>query len=227
VAGPPRILDAAPHRRQLGRGAVAAVTAAVVLGLAGVGVGLAAMTVVHGKPGPQGPAGQRGPRGQRGATGLTGATGATGAMGVRGLTGATGKTGPQGAAGPAGPRGQTGPRGATGLTGATGATGPQGAQGPAGTIAAGTLVKPAPVVSAPDPAVGTTVVAQTTCPTGKVLLSGGATVTTSSPGTKGAVVLQESYPKTNAIWVTVGEVTAPLGAGGTLTLQPYVLCGAP
>lgn len=218
ATGLPLVRPAPPGQRHLGRGAVGAIAAALALGVAGAGIGLTALATAHGRTGPQGPVGARGPAGHQGAPGLTGATGATGPMGVRGLTGATGKTGPEGPSGPAGPQG------ATGATGATGKTGPQ---GPAGTIASGTLIKAVAVVSAPDPSVGTTLVAQTSCPTGKVLLSGGALVTASNAADHGAVVLQQTYPRTSTVWETVGEVTGSLGPSGTMTLQPFVLCGSP
>ncbi len=71
-----------------GTATVLALVVAVVLGLAGVGLGLAALVRT---PAPvAGPAGQRGPRG------------ATGARGPRGPAGAAGRQGPAGKAGPAG-----------------------------------------------------------------------------------------------------------------------------
>ncbi len=65
--------------------------AAIVLGLAGVGLGAAALVTMPAKTsGPPGP---------------TGATGATGPAGPAGPVGATGHAGPAGSPGPRGPQG--------------------------------------------------------------------------------------------------------------------------
>ena len=79
-------------------------------------------------------------------------------------------SGPQGAAGPPGATGPQGPQGPQGVPGATGRSGPV---GPAGTIATTSIVSNTALTSAADPAVGTVVVARTSCPAGKVLVSGG------------------------------------------------------
>jgi hypothetical protein len=150
------------------------------LGLAGIGLGVSALTSVPN----------------------SGPTGATGAQGVPGLQGATGPTGPRGA------------------------TGAQGVPGPPGTIKATELVSPTAIVSAPDPALWTSLVATTSCPSGMVLLSGGAQVF--APGAADRnVELRSSFPLTKTSWRTVAWVTGPLGVGNTMTLKPYVLCGAP
>jgi hypothetical protein len=41
------------------------------------------------------------------------------------------------------------------------------------------------------------------------------------------VELRSSFPFNTKVWETIGQVTGPLGAGDTMTLQPYVICGAP
>ncbi|MGH9110355.1 MAG: hypothetical protein ACRDY3_13025 [Acidimicrobiales bacterium] len=90
-----------------------------------------------------------------------------------------------------------------------------------------------------DPAVGTTLTATSSCPTGERLAGGGGRVTvadatgssggTSTGGsvadaTRGNVVLQSSYPVSGG-WRTVAVVTGQLAAGRSMALNPYVLCG--
>ena len=157
------------------------VIAALVVGLAGLGVGAYAVATTPAKTsGPQGPAG------------------------------------PAGATGPQGPQGQQGVPGAKGATGLT---------GPAGALAATSLVASTALKSAPDPAVGTVLVAKTSCPAGKVLLSGGAQV--SAPGVQADrhVELRSSFPFSTTQWQTVSIVTGSLGAGVVMTMKPFVVCG--
>jgi hypothetical protein len=129
-----------------------------------------------------------------------------------------------------GPTGHTGPAGATGkqgVQGVAGPAGPQGAAGPAGTIAATSIVAASNLSSAADAPVGTVLVAKTGCPTGKVLLSGGAQVSASSAADDHNVSLSSSFPLSDTMWQTVAIVTGPLGAGVSMSMKPYVLCGAP
>jgi hypothetical protein len=128
-----------------------------------------------------------------------------------GPTGAVGATGKQGVPGPAGP---AGPAGAAGPT------------GPAGTIAATSLVTATTLSSAADAPVGTVLVAKTVCPTGKILLSGGAQVSASSAAANQYVVLSSSFPLSESTWQSDAIVTGPLGAGVTMSMKPYVVCGA-
>jgi hypothetical protein len=78
-----------------------------------------------------------------------------------------------------------------------------------------------PVESAASPNLGTRVTATATCAVGKVLLGGGAQVTTSA-GT--GAVLQSSYPSSTTAWTAVGEVTTALAPGDTFTVTAYALC---
>jgi hypothetical protein len=80
------------------------------------------------------------------------------------------------------------------------------------------------VVSAPDPPVGTTLTATTSCPTGTVLLTGGAQVSAPAPSDHN-VELRSSFPVNNTSWRTVALVTAPLATGQTMTMSPFVVCG--
>ena len=172
------------------------VVATLVIGLAGLGTGAYAVATMPAKTsGPQGPAGPQG------------AMGPQGPQGVPGATGNSGPVGPTGHSGPVGPPGRGGPA------------------GPAGTIATASIVSSTAVTSAADPAVGTVLVARTSCPAGKVLLSGGAQV--SAPGALADrnVVLRSSFPASATKWQTVALVTGTLGAGASMTMKPYVVCG--
>jgi hypothetical protein len=81
------------------------------------------------------------------------------------------------------------------------------------------------LLTAPNPPVGTALVARTQCPAGKVLLSGGAQVSVGL-STKN-VALQSSFPLSADTWQAVGVVTAPLAPSQVMTMKPYVLCGTP
>lgn len=171
--------DPAPTAR-LGRGLVALVVLALLFGLAGVGVGVAAIV--------------------RGPDKVVGPTGPQGAQGPRGLTGATGPQGPRGATGPA---------------------------GPAGTVKTTSIISPTADLSGPNPGVGAVVVADTSCPANEILLGGGGRV--SAPGIQADrnVEIRASFPLNRTTWQVVGEVTGPLGAGKSMSLRPYVICGKP
>ncbi len=126
-----------------------------------------------------------------------------------------------------GPPGPAGPQGATGAQGPQGAKGDTGPVGPAGTIDATSIVASTAVTSSPDAAVGTVLVAETSCPVGKLLLSGGAEVTSSSTQADRDVELRSSFPFSKTQWQTVAVVTHTLGAGVSMTMKPYVVCGEP
>jgi len=157
------------------------VVAALVVGLAGLGVGIYAVAKM--------PAKTSGPRG---------------------------RVGPAGAAGTQGPQGVPGP---------TGATGPPGPLGHTGTITSASVVAGPTLTTAPNPPVGTVLVAMTACPPGKILMSGTAQV--SAPGVIGDrnVGLRSSIPLNATTWETVGIVTAPLVPGFAMSLRPFVMCG--
>ncbi len=151
---------------------------ALIVGLAGIGVGGYALSAMPAKTsGPRGPVGPKG------------------------------EAGPQG---PAGPRGATGPKGVAGLP---------------GTITDTSVVAASALKSSADPAVGTVLVASTSCPAGHLLLSGGAQV--SAPGVKADrnVELRSSFPLNKTHWQTVAIVTGPLGSGISMTMKPFVMCG--
>jgi hypothetical protein len=125
-----------------------------------------------------------------------------------------GPAGPQGAAGPAGPTGPPGP------------DGKQGPTGEPGTVKATEVVSATTLSTAPDPPVGTVLAATTSCPSGTVLLTGGADVSVAGV-TDQHVALQSSYPLTTDSWRTVGVVIKPLGTGQSMTMKPYVTCVLP
>jgi collagen type I alpha len=190
-----------------------------------------------GPQGPTGPSGPQGPSGPSGPQGAQGLTGATGAIGPQGLTGATGAQGPAGATGAHGPVGATGPQGLTGATGATGATGPQGVQGDSGPTGAtgatgptgptgpagSTLVTGTTQTSATAASIGTQVTATAACAAGKVLLGGGALVTTTDGG-QNKVELQASYPSDTMTWTATGVVSSSLAVNRTMSVTAYALC---
>ena len=136
-------------------------------------------------------------------------------------------TTPAKTSGPQGRPGATGATGAQGPQGVKGDTGPAGPAGPTGTVAATTILSATSVKSAPDPAVGTVLVAKTSCPSGKVLLNGGAQVTAPGVQADRNVTLRSSFPINSTKWQTVAIVTGPLGAGVVMTMTPYVVCGEP
>src|ERR1035441_7284077 len=161
------------------RWVVPTVIGALVIGLAGLGVGVYALVKMPAK-----------------TSGPTGAVGATGKQCVPGAAGAAG---------------------------AAGATGPP---GPKGTIATTSVVTATTLSSAADAPVGTVLVAKTVCPTGKILLGGGAQVSASSAAANQYVVLSSSFPLSESTWQSDAIVTGPLGAGVTMSMKPFVVCGA-
>jgi hypothetical protein len=68
---------------------------------------------------------------------------------------------------------------------------------------------------------------------GTILLGGGGTVVTSNGTTPGKVAIQQSYPSAPTTWTVVGVVTHDagggslqnLGAGVTMNVTAYVICG--
>jgi hypothetical protein len=122
-----------------------------------------------------------------------------------------------------GPIGRTGPTGAPGRTGDTGPAGPAGPTGPAGTVSAATIVSATTVVSAPGAPAGTVVTARTSCPSGTILLGGGAQV--SDPGSLQPAALRSSFPVDATTWQVAAVTVAQLPTGVSMTVKPYVTCG--
>lgn len=180
----------------------------------------------RGSPGPQGPQGAQGPtgaQGDRGAQGPVGAAGPAGPQGPPGADGATGAPGAQGDPGPQGAQGDPGVQGPPGSVGPAGPTGPAGATGPAGP-AGSQRVPGTPVTSAVNAPQNTLVTATASCPAGKVLLGGGAHVTTTATQ-KSRALLVSSYASSATVWTAIGVVgTGSLGSGNTMTVTAYALC---
>jgi hypothetical protein len=126
-----------------------------------------------------------------------------------------------------GPRGPAGPAGTPGPQGPPGPAGPQGAVGASGTIAGTTIVNGTVLATVPNAPAGTTLSAQTSCPSGHLLLSGGAQVAASAAGADNDVELQSSFPLDKTQWQTVAVVLHPPGAAVTMVMKPFVVCGAP
>jgi hypothetical protein len=127
---------------------------------------------------------------------------------------------------PAVSQGPAGPQGAAGARGAAGPAGPSGVPGSAGTITDTSMVAGAALKSVPNPPVGTVLTATTACPSGSILLSGGAQV--SAPGVEADrhVQLRSSLAVDKTHWQTVAIVTGSLGAGNAMAMKPFVMCGA-
>jgi hypothetical protein len=141
-----------------------------------------------------------------------------------GHAGLRGAEGPRGLQGQPGVQGVAGAPGHVGLTGATGKQAVPGPKGSPGTVRSTEVISGAAVQSAPNPLVGTMLSANTPCPLQTVLLSGGATVS-SSEGMGSNVELRSSSPASSSVWRAVAEVTGVLGSGHVMILKPFVLCG--
>jgi hypothetical protein len=100
-----------------------------------------------------------------------------------------------------------------------------GPPGPVGTIASTTIVSALTQTSAPNPPVGTVLVAKTSCPVGRILVSGTAQVTADSVVADRNVQLRTSVPLRADVWETVAIVAAPLGPGISMSIKPYIVCG--
>jgi hypothetical protein len=87
------------------------------------------------------------------------------------------------------------------------------------------VVEGTALTSAPNPPVGTVLVAQTGCPSGKILMSGGAQVAAAGVVSDRDVVLRSSFPVAADIWETVALVTGPIATGVSMSMKPYVVCG--
>jgi hypothetical protein len=141
-----------------------------------------------------------------------------GPAGPRGATGATGATGAQGPAGPAGIAGPQGAPGTTGLTGASGPQGPAGPQGPTGTFGSITTVSDTLAVG-PDEQ-GELVAA---CATGSVVISGGVSYGTYTPGVTIVTDAPNTASGTPTSWLAI---VANAGTT-TVTMTDFAVCATP
>ena len=81
-----------------------------------------------------------------------------------------------------------------------------------------------PVSSATGAGAGTLITATATCAAGKVVLGGGALVTTSNAGSDRRVALRTSYPSAANTWTAVAIVITDLQNGQSATVTAYALC---
>ena len=180
--------------------------------------------------GPQGPAGPQGLTGLQGATGAQGPVGPSGAQGpegpqgptgpqgLPGPTGPTGPAGPTGATGAAGSQGVAGPKGVPGLQGPPGPSGPPGSQGPTGApgVSGYEIVVWGP---SPVPA-GTGFNAPATCPSGKKVVGGGASLEWGGNPPNPQFILNASYPQGDNAWRGAGINASTGSASATV----YAIC---
>jgi hypothetical protein len=68
------------------------------------------------------------------------------------------------------------------------------------------------------------VTATVNCPTGKLLLGGGGTVTTNNGANLQRVAVQASAPLDADTWRVLGVVAATLTGGQTMTVQAIAIC---
>lgn len=157
----------------------------------------------------QGPTGAPGPAGSPGPQGLPGPQGSPGpkgSAGPQGVPGPQGSPGPQGVPGPVGP---TGPQGIPGLKGAKGDPGPQGVPGVPG-VSGYQVVK-----ASGAPSTANLQVQAVTCPAGKKVVSGGASVSFDAgvSGIADRVAIHTSVPfsvsTSNDSWTVHAVETAP------------------
>jgi hypothetical protein len=154
----------------------------------------------------------------QGPKGDTGATGAQGPKGAKGDDGTKGDKGDKGLTGPAGPAGHNGAPGTPGTPGAPGAPGTGGISGyevikhhydepadPTVSVESGLLAGP--------------------CPTGKLLIGGGASVTTVYGDVTQTAELVDSYPNTDAKeWLASDTTTDGAAFRNEHTIDVYAIC---
>ena len=126
--------------------------------------------------------------------------------------------------GPKGDTGATGPAGPTGLAGQQGVQGPAGANG----SVSGIQIIEATTTSSNSPGAGTTATATATCPSGKILLGGGGSVTKFSSNND-RMSLQSSFPlsapfsNTPTMFRAVGVADNDF-FNGNFTVKAFAIC---
>ena len=139
-------------------------------------------------------------------------------FGLQGPKGDTGATGPAGPTGPTGPAGPAGPAGQQGVQGPTGANG----------SVSGVQIIEATTTSSSSPGFGTTATATATCPSGKILLGGGGSLTKFSSNND-RMSLQSSFPL-SAPFSTTPTMFRAVGvannnfSNGNFTVKAFAIC---
>jgi hypothetical protein len=110
-----------------------------------------------------------------------------------------------------GPEGPTGPDGATG------------AQGPAGPAKSSQRVTGTAATTVNNPNPGVRLSATATCPSGTVLLNGGAVVTRTGGGS-GQAAIAESFPSSATTWTATLMIVTNFTGTSTATITPHVVC---
>lgn len=134
-----------------------------------------------------------------------------------------------------GPKGDKGDKGDAGSQGQQGIAGPQGPQGLQGLIGlqglpgllSNTIIISNSVTSAQNIQGGFHVIADASCPSDKIMLSGGAqaTLDVSELQTSARVALYGSYPSSTTTWRGIGTVVVGPTGQGSMTVTTYALCG--
>jgi hypothetical protein len=175
----------------------------------------------QGPQGEQGPQGLQGPQGEQGIPGPKGDKGDQGLQGLQGIQGLKGDKGDQGLQGLQGIQGLKGDKGDQGLQGLQGIqgpkgdTGPQGAPGVSGYQRVSYSVSPCPFSSRCTRSIS--------CPSGKVVLGGGADFS-------GYDVLPpdmvRSFPASSSTWVVEVENNHlwSLFADTSIQVTMYIVC---
>jgi hypothetical protein len=138
-----------------------------------------------------------------------------GPPGPKGDTGVAGPPGPKGetgSVGPQGPKGDTGPAGSPGLKGDAGGPGPQGPAGQNGVSGLEIVKASSPNDDAPSKS------ATASCPSGKVVIGGGAEATDPKVG------ITRSLPTTDPAPAWVAEANLMTSTAGAWTLTAYAIC---
>jgi Collagen triple helix repeat (20 copies) len=170
-----------------------------------------------------------GPQGPQGDPGPQGIAGPQGPQGTPGPAGSDGTTGPQGPPGPQGPAGQAGPQGLVGPQGAQGPIGPAGATGPPGPTSSqiandGGVTRSAAAGNTNGLSFSDTA----SCPAGRVLLGGGARLTSTATYANGLsrVDLLESYASGATTWTATMVIRQNFVAASNATITAYAICTA-
>jgi hypothetical protein len=85
------------------------------------------------------------------------------------------------------------------------------------------MVQGATTTTGTNPSNGTALTATATCPAGKVVLGGGASLTPTSGANATRVTLRSTIPTATG-WQATAVVTANFTGGGTASLTAFAIC---